>query len=72
MNTQNLNTIDEALLDNVSGGCGGCGLSLGGLISAKLNLIAGVVSCGLAVVGNVVGSVLGCLSASASKCSKTC
>jgi hypothetical protein len=59
MNTQNLNTIDEALLDNVSGGTfGGCGVSLGGLISAKLNLIAGVVSCGLAVVG----SVLSCLA----------
>jgi len=59
MNTDKLNTIDEALLDGVSGGgYSGCGPSLGGLISAKLNLIAGVVSCGLAVVGSVLSCLL--------------
>ena len=59
MSTNQLKTIDEAMLDGVSGGGGHGGYGGGGLVGAALSLVGGLVHVGVAAVGGVLGLLFG-------------
>lgn len=58
---EKLETIEETLLDAVSGGGRGRGTTVGGIIDGALHLVGGVVGAGLSLIGGVLSGLGGLL-----------
>ena len=62
MNENKLETISEDLLENVSGGGRGHGVTIGGVIDGAIGFVADVLGHGLSAIGGVLSGIGGLLS----------